>query len=179
MVFSRFIWTIITLVAIIVLTSVFLGIYLQKPGYPVTVSLLMVLLVLETLYLIFYLTRIRRDLLKLINALRNEDPTLQFARKGEDPYFSAIHRGFNEIIRNFRLVRLDKETEQRFFESTVNHVQFGLLAFNKKGSVELVNAAFQELFQVRNIQHIDSMGEISEELPAKIRQLSHQKEALE
>ena len=44
MVFSRYIWTIVALVAVIVVTSVFLGIYLQKPEFPVTRSLLIALL---------------------------------------------------------------------------------------------------------------------------------------
>ena len=63
MVFSRFIWSILAFVVCIVGSSILLGIYLQKPAFPVTSSLLIVLLVLETLALIWYLTRIRRDLL--------------------------------------------------------------------------------------------------------------------
>lgn len=179
MVFSRFIWTIILTVAFITFTAILLGIYLQKPGYPVTASMLIILLAAETLALIIYLMRIRKDLLKLVNALRNEDPTLQFASERGDPYFSAIHRGFNEIIRNFRLVRLDKETEQRFFEATVNHVQFGLLAFNQKGEVALVNHAMLDLFGIPYLEHIDNLEDVAPQLPARIRQLVLQKESLE
>jgi hypothetical protein len=76
MVFSRFIWSILAFVAAIVGTSILLGIYLQRPDFPVTRSLFIIALVLETAVLIWYLTRIRRDLLKLINALSNDDPTL-------------------------------------------------------------------------------------------------------
>ena len=84
MVFSRFIWTIVGLAVTIASTAILFGIYLQKPGYPVTGSILVVLLVLETVFLIYYLTRIRRDLLRLVLALRNEDPTLQFSKDGSD-----------------------------------------------------------------------------------------------
>ncbi len=49
MVFSRFIWSILAFVAAIVGTSILLGIYLQKPEFPVTTSLLVVALVLETI----------------------------------------------------------------------------------------------------------------------------------
>ncbi len=178
MVFSRFIWTILAFIAAIALTSLGIGIYLQNPDYPVTTSLLMALLVVETLLLFYYLTRIRRDLLKLVNALRHDDPTLQFTREGGDPYFSAIHRGFNEIIRDFRLIRLDKEAEHRFFEATVDHIQFGIIAFNAQGEVELVNDSFRELFRMERITHLDSLSEISAELPDMIRLLSHRKESL-
>jgi len=178
MVFSRFIWSILAFVAAIVLTAIGLGIYLQKPEYPVTNSLFVLALILETVALLWYLTRIRRDLLKLINALVNEDPSMQFSRVRRDPYFNAIHAGFNAMISDFRLVRLDREAEQRFFEETVNHVQFGLVAFNEKGEVKMVNQAFLELFGLSGIMHLDALKEISTELPDFFKQFSPGKEKL-
>lgn len=178
MVFSRFIWSILAFVAAIVLTAIGLGIYLQKPEFPVTNSLFVLALILETVALLWYLTRIRRDLLKLINALVNEDPTMQFSRVRRDPYFNAIHAGFNALISDFRLVRLDREAEQRFFEETVNHVQFGLVAFNEKGEVTLVNQAFLDLFGLSGIMHLDALKEVSTELPDFFKQFSPGKEKL-
>jgi len=178
MVFSRFIWSILAFVATIVGTSILLGIYLQKPDYPVTISLLVLALLLETLALIWYLTRIRRDLLKLISAMSNDDPTMQFSRVGRDPYFSAIHKDFNALIKDFRLVRLDREAEQRFFEETVNHVQFGLIAFNSGGSIRMVNQAFLDLFALNQAEHLKDLASVSEDLPAFFRNFSAGKEIL-
>ena len=178
MVFSRFIWTILALVASIVATSVVLGIYLHRPGYQITTSLLIALLIAETGALIHYLVRIRRDLLKLVLALRNEDPTIRFKMEKGDPFFSEIHSGFNEIITNFRLIRLDKEAEHQFFRATVDHISFGILAFDQEGRVELVNDAFLDLFRLKGLGHLDSLAEVSAELPGTFRQLSLQKESL-
>ena len=178
MVFSRFIWSILAFVAAIVLTAIGLGIYIQKTEFPVTNSLFVFALILETVALLWYLTRIRRDLLKLINALVNEDPSMQFTRVRRDPYFNAIHAGFNALISDFSLVRLDREAEQRFFEETVNHVQFGLVAFNEQGEVKMVNQAFLELFGLSGIMHLDALKEVSTELPDFFRQFSPGKEKL-
>ena len=178
MVFSRFIWSILAFVVAIVLTAIGLGIYLQKPEYPVTNSLFVLALILETVALLWYLTRIRRDLLKLINALVNEDPSMQFSRVHRDPYFNAIHAGFNSLISDFRLVRLDREAEQRFFEETVNHVQFGLVAFNEKGEVTLVNQAFLELFGITEMVRLDVLEELAPDLPAFFKQFTPGKETL-
>jgi len=178
MVFSRFIWSILAFVATIVLTAILLGIYLQRPEFPVTNSLLVLALTVETAALVWYLTRIRRDLMRLINALRNDDPTMQFSRVRSDPYFNAIHAGFNSLISNFRLVRLDREAEQRFFEETVNHVQFGLVAFNEKGDVKMVNNAFLDLFGLSGIPHLDALDEVSPELPGIFKEFSPGKERL-
>lgn len=178
MVFSRFIWSILAFVAAIVMTAIGLGIYIQKTEFPVTNSLFVFALILETVALLWYLTRIRRDLLKLINALVNEDPSMHFSRVRQDPYFNAIHAGFNVLISDFSLVRLDREAEQRFFEETVNHVQFGLLAFNDSGQVRMHNRAFLELFGLSGITHLDELEEASPELPGYFRQFSPGKEKL-
>ena len=179
MVFSRFIWSILAFVAAIVGTSILLGIYLQRPDFPVTRSLLIMALVLETTIMIWYLTRIRRDLLKLINALSNDDPTMQFSRVRNDPYFSEIHKGFNELIRDFRLVRLDKEAEQRFFEATVNHVKFGLVAYDQDGNVEMVNDSFLDLFKLNRIENIDALKAKSADLPSMLEKLNLLSESLQ
>ncbi|MEA3460619.1 MAG: PAS domain-containing protein, partial [Bacteroidota bacterium] len=178
MVFSRFIWSILAFVATIVGTSILLGIYLQKPEFPVTSSLLIVILVLETAALVWYLTRIRRDLLKLINAMSNDDPTMQFSRVRRDPYFNAIHAGFNSLISDFRLVRLDREAQQRFFEETVNHVQFGLVAFDGEGDVKMINQAFLELFGLQALVRLDDLATIAGDLPEFFRSFSPGKEIL-
>jgi len=178
MVFSRFIWSILAFVATIVGTSILLGIYMQEPELPVTNSLLILALFLETIALIWYLTRIRRDLLKLIAAMSNDDPTMQFSRVGRDPYFSAIHKDFNALIKDFRLVRLDREAEQRFFEETVNHVQFGLIAYNGKGEVKMRNQAFLELFGMKQIKNLKDLNAVAEDLPGFFQTFTAGKESL-
>lgn len=176
---SRFIWTILGLIAAILCTSILLGIYLQRPGYPFTVSLAIVLLAAETAALFLYLLRIRKDLLRLVHALRNEDPTLQFARDGRDPFFSQIHREFNRIIRDFRLIRLDREAEHQFFRATVEHIRFGILAYSGGGKVELVNHAFLELFRMDHLDHIDQLSRKTSELPRLLRELEQGTEMLQ
>lgn len=179
MVFSRFIWSILAFVTAIVGCSVLLGIYLQKPEFPVTSSLLIVLLVFLTASLVRYLTRIRRDLLKLISAMSNDDPTMQFSKVKRDPYFTAIHAGFNSLISDFRLVRLDREAQQRFFEETVNHVQFGLIAYTENGEVRMVNRACTDLFGIKKISQVEELGEISTGLPGLLLQFTPGRELLQ
>ena len=178
MVFSRFIWTILAYVALVTSTALLLGIYLQKPAYPFTISLLILALFLETAALIWYLTRIRRDLLRLITALSNDDPTMQFSSIGKDPYFRTIHQGFNELIRDFRLVRVDREAQQRFFEETVNHVQFGLIAFNSEGQVRMLNQAFLKLVGLEQLEELQELEKQAAELLTILNRMKSGKEQL-
>jgi nitrogen fixation/metabolism regulation signal transduction histidine kinase len=103
---------------------------------------------------------------------------MQFSRVRRDPYFNAIHAGFNSLISDFRLVRLDREAEQRFFEETVNHVQFGLVAFNENGEVRMINRAFLELFGITALDRLDVLEDVAPGLPAFFKQFSPGKETL-
>jgi len=111
--------------------------------------------------------------------MSNDDPTMQFSRVKGDPYFTAIHAGFNSLISDFRLVRLDREAQQRFFEETVNHVQFGLIAFTEKGEVRMVNQAFMELFGIRKINRLEDLDQITEELSSFFLEFRPGKEMLQ
>ena len=62
---------------------------------------------------------------------RRPHPSL--LQRWERPLFHSNPHGFNEIIRNFKLVRLDRAAEQQFFEATINHIQFGIIAFSEEG----------------------------------------------
>jgi len=178
MVFSRFIWITLILALTILITSVALGVFLQKPDFPVTVSLLCGLLVLLTFLMIHHLFRIRRDLIRMVDALRNGDATVQFSKNSGDPYFSRIHEGFNDIIKNFRLIRLDREAEHQFFRATVDHIRFGMIAFDGEGRVEMVNRSFLELFHLTGIANIAEMARVNGDLPLFMEQLPGTGEAL-
>jgi nitrogen fixation/metabolism regulation signal transduction histidine kinase len=113
----------------------------------------------------------------VINSLRYEDPTIQFTSIKIDPYFGEIHQSFNDIIKNFRLIRLDKEAEHQFFRATADHIQFGIVAFTSDGAIEMVNSSFLELFQTDKIENLNSLSDIAEELPGFFKGLKLQKEA--
>lgn len=178
MVFSRYLWTIISLVIAMALTATGLGLFVTRPGYGISVSLFAILLVAEVAFLISFLTRTRRDLMRLVEAMKNQDTSQRFNLRKEDPYFSSIHQSFNEIIKDFRLIRLDREAEQQFFEATVNHIRFGILAFSGTGKVQMANQAFLDLFGISSIRDLSELEELSPELPRWIENLDEESESL-
>jgi two-component system nitrogen regulation sensor histidine kinase NtrY len=60
----------------------------------------------------------------------------------------------------------------------VNHVQFGLIAYNESGEVKMVNRAFTSLFGLDEIIHLDDLNGVSEGLPAYLKQFGPDRESL-
>lgn len=157
MVFSPYLRNIILFVLALVVFALGLAYFIVKGSYPVSVSVFALLLAATTVLLIFYLMRTRKDLLRMIDALRHEDVSTRFSSSVRDPFLLPIHQGFNEIVRNFRLIRLDKEAEHHFFRATIDHIQFGMLAFDEDRNVGISNKAFREFAACSEIQHLEEL----------------------
>jgi nitrogen fixation/metabolism regulation signal transduction histidine kinase len=72
-------------------------------------------------------------------------------------YFKGLYNNFNEIIKNFRLVRIEKEIEHHFFKETVEHVGSGLLAYDDQGDIRLINKAALNLLNLERLSNINNL----------------------
>jgi len=160
------------------ITSLTFAWSLYQPYMVATSSGLGLLLVFETYALIRYNQRIKNDLQRFIDAVRNQDTSLAFPQHGKDPLMKELHQGFNEIITDFRLVRKDKELEHHFFQNTLRHIGIGLLAFHSDGSVKLQNKAFQNLFQVKGFKNLSLLKRRHKDLPDLLHSLKNGEESL-
>lgn len=114
----------------------------------------------QILFLNFYMNRIHRDVRKFMDALKNQDTSRFFHTRKEGKYFSKLYDLFNEITRNFRLVRIEKEVENHFFQETIKQSASGILAVTEDGVISLINNAALQIFGVESLQHLSELRKI-------------------
>lgn len=165
MILNNFIIRIILNVTLIVLTSLALAWSLQQEFMIATSTGLAAALLIETIWLINFLTGIKKDLQRFIDAVKNEDSSLLFGYKSKDRFLKEIHKGFNEIMTDFKLIRKEKELERQFFQNTVEHVNIGLLAINEKEEIKLVNKALKNMFQLEALNNLHKLASVHKDLP--------------
>ena len=165
MIFNNFIFRVLLYVILIVLTSLALAWSLQQEFMVATSTGLTAALLIETISLIYFLTGIKKDLQRFVDAIKNEDSTLLFGYKSKDRFLKEIHEGFNEIMTDFKLVRREKELERQFFQKTVEHVNIGLLAINEKVEIKLVNKALKNMFQLEALNNLPKLASVHKDLP--------------
>ena len=178
MAFNNFHFRIIGYVLLIVLTSMGFVWSLHQEYMIATSSGLGLLLTLETIGLIRFINKIKRDLLRFIDAVKNQDTTLAFPQNRKDVFMRELHEGFNEIITGFRLVRKEKELEHHFFQNTIQHVPIGLMAFNSKGEVKLQNNALNDMFDTKPIRNIQKLVDKQRDLPDRLHSMKNGEESL-
>jgi nitrogen fixation/metabolism regulation signal transduction histidine kinase len=158
MIFKRYRFLIILQVILLGATVALFLWTLQQEYMLITSSSLVIIWILQIVYLIWYLQKINRDLLKFITALRYNDVSISFKKERKiDPYFKDLYHELNHIINEISTIRSDKESEHQYFQNTVKHINTGILAFDETGKIEICNDAALTLF---NREHLKNIVEI-------------------
>jgi|GEM_PF-787340 len=175
--FHNFYLRIIGYALLIALTSLAFTWSLYQPYMVATSSGLAVMLVLETFALIRYNQKIKKDLQRFIDAVKNQDTSMAFPHPEKDPFMKTLHQGFNEIITDFSLVRKEKELEHHFFQNILQHIGIGVMAFQGQGKIKLLNHAFKNLFQVETLHHLSHLKKCHKDLPDLLQSISNGEES--
>lgn len=170
MTFNRFYVSIIVQVILIgITTSVFVWIYSQE--YMLITRYSMILLwVFQIIILIRFINKISRDLKKFLLSIKYKDTSIKFNTHKRSP-FHELHESFTEILDAFREVRIEKESEYHFFQTSIEHVNIGLIAFKTDGHIQLCNEAARNLLGVRSLVNISSLKKIKTNLPKILNEL--------
>ena len=160
MIFKKYRFLIIVQVILIALTTLAFFWTIQQEYMLITSSSLVILWILQIIYLIWYLQKINRDLIKFISAIQYDDVSINFNNKTSDPYFKELYIELNRIVQNFSKLRSEKESEQQYFHNTVKHINTGIIAFNKDGEIEICNNAANELLNIKSLQNIEDADKV-------------------
>lgn len=132
--------------------------------YYVSMTLLFVVVILEVIQLIRYVERTNEKLTRFLNSIRYSDFSRAFPDHGLGSSFESLNKAFTRVIEEFKKERAEKQEHFRYLQTVVQHVGIGLISFNHRGEVELINTAAKRLFQIPTLRNIKALGEISEPL---------------
>lgn len=135
-----------------------------RTEYYVSMSLLFVVIMLEVIQLIRYVERTNEKLTRFLNSIRYSDFSRAFPDHGLGSSFESLNKAFTRVIEEFKKERSEKQEHFRYLQTVVQHVGIGLISFNHRGEVELINTAAKRLFQIPTLRNIKALGDISEHL---------------
>jgi two-component system nitrogen regulation sensor histidine kinase NtrY len=161
---------IVVRVIIIVFSALILAFLSYKTNYLYSISVLVVLVTFETLGLIRYILRRRDDIKRMLEYIKENNPTLYFSQSRDYP-FNELGYFLNEIGDIVREVRIEKESQLQYMNYIVQHVGIGLLSFDKDGKVDIINQAAKELLGVAELNSIILLEEVQNGLPETLKQL--------
>jgi nitrogen fixation/metabolism regulation signal transduction histidine kinase len=73
--------------------------------------------------------------------------------------FVELAEEMNKLLNKYKDIRFEKEENLRYLQTIVEHVGIGLIAFNAKGSVELINKTAKKILKLMYLQNISTLDE--------------------
>ena len=144
--------------------SVFLFFYLLEEDTYLTPILIFIASILQIYSLIRYVDKTNRDLASFLESIRFSEFTRSFQIEGMGNSFNELNRAFNDVIADFQKVRSEKEEHFHYLQSIVQNIDVSILAYQKDGTVEMINKAAKKLFQLSGIKNISKLENLSPEL---------------
>lgn len=130
-----------------------------------------ILLIIQAWLMVRYLNRSNRIMSDFIQRLREKESTsrsLLEIKSGPYQQFSQILHEINELLQD---ARIEKENQFLYLQYIIEHVGIGLLAFDDKGKINLINKATLNLFQLKELKHIKNLNLVREGMDKSLREI--------
>ncbi|WP_339606567.1 ATP-binding protein [uncultured Roseivirga sp.] len=121
-------------------------------------------IIVQVYLLIRAIEKTNREISGFLNSIKYDDFTATYPTEGHSASVDQLYKEFNNVIRKFREIRADKEANYHYFRTIVQHVGIGLITFNKKGDIQIINSAAKKLIGIEAIQNIFELSKVSPKL---------------
>ena len=163
MVFKQFRFNIVLRVLLLAATCLALFITLSST-YTFTPILVVGLIVYQVWSMIRYVDRTNRELASFLESIRYSEFTRSFQITDSSSSFNELNTAFNNVMKDFQQVRSEREEHFQYLQSIVQNVDISILAYQRDGTVEMINPAAKKLFQVNTLKDINKLRTLSEQL---------------
>ena len=171
MVYKRF-YFIITIRILLILASVFLFVYLVAVAKHEISSIILGLLILfQTYWLIVYVNQTNNKLTQFFDSIRHSDFSTSFSDKKLGKSFEKLSTSFNEVIDEFKKNRAEKEEHYNYLQTVVQHINIGIICYEKDGKVDMYNNTAKRIFKKNLLRNVNDLQDVKKELPEILMKL--------
>jgi two-component system nitrogen regulation sensor histidine kinase NtrY len=163
MVFKQFRFNIV--LRVLLLTSTCLALFITlNSTFTFTPILVAGLIIYQVWSLIRYVDRTNRELASFLESIRYSEFTRSFQISDKSSSFNELNTAFNDVMKDFQQVRGEREEHFHYLQSIVQNIDVSILAYQRDGTVEMINPAAKKLFQVNTLKSIHKLRPLSEKL---------------
>ena len=176
--FKDFRLRVISRVVFLTLTISILFYLIFSQTYFITVAFVAGLVVYQVSAMVNLLENTNREVIDFLSSIRYDDFSQSYQLTGRGGTFDQLNNEFNKVIQNFKNIRNEKEAEYQYLKNIIHHIGIGIMSFDKKGDVQIINTAAKRLFKVNRLRNISKLQAFSPELVEHLHQLRTGSKAL-
>ena len=157
-------------ITITVLLAIAFGYFLSQQHFWAS-GITALFLLLSIHRLLAFQKRNAKDLKRLIDAIRFSEFNITFGNFEPRGLSPELISGMENSISHFNNKLLKMETEQNFYDTLLNRIDFGILILDKKENIKWINKSATDLFAKPQPRKLNDLSNISETLPQTLRDL--------
>jgi len=140
--------------------NIFFIFYFYDVSELIAVALFAAILIIQVVYLIRFIDTWNRNVVSFLQGINYSDFSQNISISHLGKSFEDLSLEMNKVLNNFKNARLEKEESLRYLETVIDHVGIGLISFNSKGDVELLNRAAKKILKIHHLKNLSSLDKI-------------------
>lgn len=128
-----------------------------------TQVLLVLLLVAQVAELIYFASKVNRELKRFFDALNYNDFSVSFNNKSLGGSFRELDESFVNIIEKVKTSKAQRESQSELLKLALDHLRLGIIIVDHHGGIMLINQAAQNML---SIPHFHSWEMLQKKKPA-------------
>lgn len=111
--------------------------------------------------LFYYLSRVQKLTSNFLDAILNNDFTVRYPAEHENKFIKRLFQKFNQVNDKFSQNIQNEASQYQYLLALVNQLKIAVVAFDDRERVHLVNTAFKELVDEKEVIKLNSLKNIS------------------
>ncbi len=132
--------------------------------FGLTHFLILFLVIFQVISLINFLNKTNKEIAGFLNSIKYDDFSQTYSARSSSSSVDFLNEEFNKVIKKFREIRAEKEAQHHYLKTIVQHVGIGIITFDRKGEIQIINSAAKKLLNVSQVKNVDQMRSLSEPL---------------
>ena len=121
--------------------------------------------------LFLFQTRNRKDLIRLIEAIKFSEFNISFEQNQKKGLNPELYENMQQSIKKFDSKLTSIEVENHFYNTLLNRIDFGIIVVAQSGNINWINKVALDFFQKPQPRTVSDLKNISPELPNIIDEL--------
>jgi nitrogen fixation/metabolism regulation signal transduction histidine kinase len=132
-------------------------------AYYIRAFYISIIILIQVSELIRFIIGFTKNVTTLFQSIEERDFSIHFTEEKFDGTFKSLYTSLNSLNNLFSKINSEKEVKQRYVESIIEHISFGVLSYDQSGKINLVNQAFLRfagLSSVHSIKQVEHKNKI-------------------
>src|SRR5688572_18083587 len=138
---------------------------ITRPNMLFAAILTFVIVILQLTEIFRFISQTNRKLTRFLESVKYSDFISGFTSDNKlGKSFKDLNIAFNEVMEAFRKARSEKEEHWQYLNTVVQQVRTGIISFDEKGNVQLINTNARKFMGVQGLKNIHDLKDVNPKL---------------